>query len=153
MAVLQGIITQNVPGNTQVITFSNPSTLDTATFGLTGITYPIASTFTLSQADMVLYNNYNILFYTALFYNFPLLNSKFAIEIPVSTCQIQSLSVPNTIAFTQTSAGQPVFTINYNRSTKIATFSARSSGIVVTIQEFLYAYQVLLIFMNQVAIA
>jgi hypothetical protein len=72
--------------------------------------------------------------------------------MPVCLFEIQSMSGPNLLVYTQTSTASPVthvYTITFDRGAKTATFSARSSQISITIQEFLNGFQILRLFLNQ----
>ena len=149
-------MTQNTSGNTQNIVYNNPGFIDSITYASNGITYPKASTFTLSQSDCSLFLAYKLQFYNALLQNFKTVTSYFNIELPVCLMEIQSLSSPNTIRYHQTSTSTPtthVYNITFDRDALTTTFAARPSAITITLQEYLNAFQLIQIFFNQIALA
>jgi len=151
---LQGIITQDIPSLTQQIVFSNPSTLDSITYlSGTGVSYPIASGFTLSQSDFNLWFQYKTQFYNALFNNFPVIGQFSSVEVPVVQMKIYSSNGPNIIQYYQTSTASPVnlvYNITFDRGALTATFGERSSAITITPQEYLMGFQFISAFANQV---
>ena len=150
---LQGVITINTPSDTAQIVFSNGSTLDSITYSHTGLTYPVASSFNLSQSDFALFYVYKSQFYNSLFQNFPVIRTSFDVKVPVCLTEINSLGSPNIIRYHQTSADSLVYNISYNRNTNIATFAARSNSITITPQEYLQAYQLITLFATQVTLS
>lgn len=152
---LSSVITQNIPAGTQQIIFNNPTEVDNITYSGSGLTYAVESSFTLSQSDMVLYFQNKLAFYNALLLNFPAINAGFNLEVPVCLMEVQSMSGPNYLVFTQTSTASPVthvYTITFDRGSLIATFAARASAITITPQEYLMAFQILRLFFNQVSL-
>lgn len=153
---LLAINTLNLPSLTQSIVFNNPSQVDEISYASNSITYPIASSFVLSQADFALFYQYSQQFYNSLIINFPNITQYYNIEIPVCLFEIQSLGGPNLLNFTQTSTASPVthvYTITFDRVAKTATFAARASAITITMQEYLLAFSALTQYANQVTIA
>lgn len=151
MAALQGVITQNVPGNTQQIVFQNPSFLDSITYSSSGFTYPISSSFTLSQSDLALFLQYIIQFYNSIFYNFPFLNSQFSQPLPFSNTEVYYVPGPDFLYYYQTSSNPAlqVYQISIHNGTKVSTFAARASAVTITNQEFLFSYQILISYLNK----
>ena len=153
---LQVIITQNTPGQTQSMTFNNPSFCDSITYSSSGITYPIASAWTCSQSDFNLFFTYKGQFFNSLLTNFPFIANSYGLEVPVCKMQIYSSNGPNLIQYLQTSTASPVslvYNITFDRVAKTVTFAARSSAITITLQEYLAAFPIIGIYANQVALA
>jgi hypothetical protein len=153
---LQGLITQNSPGNTQQIVFNNPSMIDSITYGNAGITYPNVPSYTLTQSDFSLFYTYKTQFYNALLINFPSLSEMANLEVPVCQMKIYSSSGPNIIQYYQSSTASPtslVYNISFDRGSLTTTFAARPAAITISIQEYLLAFPIIALYANQVGIA
>jgi hypothetical protein len=148
---LTGNITLNPAGNVQQMLFQNPGTVDSITFTATGVTYPVASVYTLSISDLVLYQKFNIAYNIALFYNFPTLNAAYTLPLPDFSAMVSFAPGPNFLTYVQTSgaSASPVFTINIHNGTLVSTFAARASAVTITYQEYLFSYQLLIAFLNK----
>jgi hypothetical protein len=153
---LIGIITQDTPNVTQSVVFSQSgTTLDSITYTTSGLTYPITSSFVLTLNDFNLFILYKSQFFNSLFSNYPILNAAYTKEVNVNQVKIYSSNGPNIIQFYQSSTASPinlVYNVTFDRNALTATFGARSSAITISIQEYLMAYQILLLYARQVAI-
>lgn len=155
MAVLQGIITQNVPAVTSQIIFGNPSTLDSITYSNSGIIFPVASSFTMSQSDYALFNLYNLQFFNSLILNYPgPLSSATNVVLPASKFEIIAVPIGNVIEYIQTTGltNLNVYNIVYSTATQVATFSARPSQVTITLQEYVNSFPILRQFANQISL-
>lgn len=156
MTTLSSLVTLNVPSGSQTLSWGNPTTLDSITFGSNLITFPAAASYTLSQSDFALFFSYKVTFFNALLVNFPSCYQAYQIEIPASKYDIQSLTVVNLLNFLQTT-GTPspvnVFNISFDRGTKNATFAARPNPVTISLSEYLISFPVLQLYATQVRIA
>ena len=55
MTTLSSLVTLNVPSGSQTLSWGNPTTLDSITFGSNLITFPAAASYTLSESDFALF--------------------------------------------------------------------------------------------------
>lgn len=153
---LTGSISLNTPSTTQEIIFSNPTTLDSITYSSNFFTYPISSSFVLSQSDFANFWFYKQQFYNSLLANFGQIQKNYSIKVPVCSMKIYSSNGPNIIQYTQTSSASPitqVYNITFDRGALTATFAARYNLITITTQEFLMAYPIIGLFANQCTIS
>lgn len=153
---LQGTLIQNVPANTAEIDFYNPTLLDSVSYSSSGISYPVANSYSLNQSDFSLFYNYKSQLYNFILANFPSVVNSYNNELPVCFIEVQSLSGPNIIQYYQKSTASPVnlvYNISFDRGTLTATFAARTNQITITFQEFLFAFFILKLYASQIALA
>jgi hypothetical protein len=151
MAVIS-TITQNIPAATQQIIFYNPSEFDNITYSSNSITYATEASITLSQSDLALWFVNKLIFYNTLLFNFPTINASFNAPLPICKFEIvANPTVAHIIEYIQTSGltSLSVYNITYNTSTNTATFTARTSPITVTLQEYLIGFEYIKQFTNQ----
>jgi hypothetical protein len=139
MTTLIGTATLNLPGNTQSISFGNPTTLDSITYGASGITYPTTSSFVLGASDFALFALYSQQFITALLINFPALYPFYKKAAPTCGYSLQVPQGATEFTYTQTTGNglTPVYTLSTHRGNLNTTFAARTSPVTITYQEFL----------------
>lgn len=122
----------NIPGSTQIISFSNPSLIDEIDFGNNQITFKAISSYNLSQSDFNLYVNYLIIYYNALLTNFTNLGKYFNIKLPIC---LYDFKVGSTrITFDYQSGTTDTYNSTYLFSNSTMTIAARPSDVVVSIQ-------------------
>lgn len=147
---LTAITTLNIPGLTQTIAFNNPGLVDEIDFGNNQVTLKASSSYTLSKSDLLLYYNYLNVYNNALLFNFPSIVASYLVPIPVSKFNLKPQST--TLLFEYLSGTSNAITINYDLGTKIATFTARPSDVIITLQEFFMMVILFTQFQKQVSL-
>jgi len=156
MTTLTSTVTLNVPTGSQSLAWGNPTTLDSITYGSGVLTFPPATQYILSQSDFALYFSYNKTFFDALLLNFPAVYQSYQTEIPSSLFQIHAIPLANEVILLQQTNSPSlatVFNISFNTATLQATFSARSSTLSISPQEYLLSFPILQQYASQVGIS
>jgi hypothetical protein len=151
---LVGIITQDVPDNTESIAFNNPDLIDSISFTTNKFTYPVSGAFTLSKSDFQLFFKYKTQFYYSIIANFPSITNVQAVLIPPSQWRILNSSAPNIMTYNQTTTAtnKLVYNMTCDKTAKTVGFQARTESISISAQEYLMAFTVLTCYANQVAL-
>jgi hypothetical protein len=124
-------------GQTQTLTYFDPSQIDQITYSSGAITFGAISTYNLSKSDLILYNQYLQVFYQLLIVNFPSITSQLNGIWPLCNFSITETNVgTKKIVLNETSSGNTVVNINYVPIATSAAFTARASPVTVSIQEF-----------------
>lgn len=127
----------DIVGQTQTITFSNPSQVDQITYSSNSITFQTSTGYSLSKSDLLLYFQYLIAFNVLLGRNFPVVNLSTAAIFPLCNFSLTETSQGVThIVYNQTSSGTTVMNINYLPVAVSGAFTTRSSPVTITLQEF-----------------
>lgn len=115
-------------GQTQVLTFNNPSMVDQISFGSNQITYSAISSYNLVKSDCLLYFQFLNVFSNLLIINFPSVASSVNGALPLSQFDLTlSSSGVEHITYTQNSGSTNVYTSNYVPLAASASFAARAS--------------------------
>lgn len=123
----------DIVGQTQTITFNNPSAIDTITYSSGQVTFGTQSGYTLAKSDLLLYCQYMQAFFNLLNVNFSL---SYLNDWPLCNFQISdTFAGVNHLTYTQTSTGNNVLTVNYVPQAVAASVAARSS-ISISLGEF-----------------
>lgn len=150
---LTSTTTFDLIGQTQTITFFNPSQVDQIIFSSNQITFENSSAYNLTKSDLLLYLKYLIIYNNLLIANFPIMLSSYNSAWPLSVFDITKSDVGTTkIIYNQTSLGTTVLNIDYVPIASAASFVARVSPITITPQEFLMTINMLNQFSNQVTL-
>lgn len=135
---LTSTTTFDILGNTQILTFFNPSQVDQITYANNQITFAASTGYTLSKTDLLLYFQYLIVFNNLLNFNFP--NISQSINSPWPLCQFD-ISETNVgvkkIIYTQNTNSTNVITINYLPIASSGAFLTRASPVTITLQEYI----------------
>lgn len=143
---LTSTTTFDIVGQTQTLTFNNPSQVDQVTFSSNSITFAAESSFNLSKSDTLLYFQYLNSFNNLLLLNFPSISSSIGQIWPLSVFEISITNVGvKKIIYTQTSNGTTVLNITYPPIAQASAFVARGSPVTISIQE----YFMTILMMNQ----
>ena len=149
---LTSTTTLDVVNQVQQITFYESNVqVDQITFQSNVLTFASISTFNLSKSDFLLYFQYLNTFFNLLTVNFPAIQPQANLDWPL--CQFD-VTETNTgllkIIYTQNSLSNNVYTIDYVPLAVACSFTARSSPINITVQEFFMMINMLTQFTNQV---
>jgi hypothetical protein len=145
--------TFDIVGQTQAITFNNPSQVDQITFSSNQITFSASTTFNLAKSDLILYFKYLNAFNNLLLINFPSISSSVGQIFPLCSFQLsETFAGVEHITYDQTTAGNMVLHINYVPVAVSGAFSTRSAPVTITIQEFFLLVLLMNGFTNQVSL-
>ena len=134
---LTSTTTFDIAGQTQTITFNNPSQVDQITFSSNQITFSSESSFNLVKSDILLYNKYLQAFNNLLLINFPSISSSIGLAWPLCVFDFTESNIGvQRLIYNQTTSGTTVININYLPIATSAAFSARPSPVTITLQEF-----------------
>jgi hypothetical protein len=123
-------------GQTQVLTYFNPSQVDQITYSNNQITFAGISSYNLSKSDLILYFQYLNAFNLFLIQNFPVVNQSIGAIWPFCQFDItESSSGVTHLIYTQTSQGNVVYTTNYVPIAQSGSMAARSQ-VTITLQEY-----------------
>jgi hypothetical protein len=148
---LTSVTTFDIVGQTQTITFNNPSQVDQITFSSSQITFATISSFDLVKSDMLLYFKYLNAFNNLLLINFPSISSSIGQIFPLCNFQLsETSSGVEHIIYNQTSSGNTVINVNYVPIATSAAFTARASPVTITLQEFFFLVVMMNSFNTQV---
>jgi hypothetical protein len=129
--------TVDIVGKTQTIVFNDPSAVDQIAYSNNEITFGTISTYNLSKSDLLLYGQFVNTFNNSLILNFPIVNQSIGQIFPLCNFQISETTAGVThLMYNQTSAGTTACNINYLPSVLQCAFTARSSPVTVTLQEY-----------------
>jgi len=150
---LQSTTFLDIVNNTASLTYTlNSSQVDEITYSSNSITFSSISSFNLMKSDAILYSTFINVFLNLLLINFPSIQNSRGISLPLSSFEIQFVtSGIEHIYYIQTSNGNSIYDTNYVPIAQSASFSSRSS-ITITLQEFLFAVQMLTFYSTQVSL-
>jgi hypothetical protein len=144
----------DVVGQTQTITFyEGASQVDQILFSSNQITFETAAAYNLAKSDYLLYFKYLNAYFSALFINFPSISSSSNAIFPLCTFSLTETSVGVThINYLQNTGSTLVLGINYVPVALAAAFTARTSPVTISMQEFFMMINMLSQFTNQVSL-
>jgi hypothetical protein len=150
---LTAVTTLDVIGQTQTITFNNPTQVDQITFASGAITWQSTAGYSLVKSDYALFQKYIQVFNSLLFPNFPTVCSSVFSPWPIPGTEflINSTTPPNRIIYTQNSSGTQVLNASYLPVATVVTIAARAAPVTITLQEWFSSVDVLNQFAAQVA--
>lgn len=134
---LTSTTTFDLVGQTQTLTYFNPSQVDALTFSSNQITFAQISSFNLAKSDLILYCKFLNIFSNLLISNFPSVSTSVNSPWPLSNFQIsETFQGVTHITYNQTSQGTTAQNINYLPISAAAAFAARASAVTISLQEF-----------------
>ena len=143
----------DVVGQTQSITFNNPSQVDQISFSNNEVIFETASTYNLIRSDLLLYGQYLQAFNNLLLVNFPSIGASYNLSWPLSEFSITETDVGvQKIIYTQTSLGNTVLGINYVSLAESGAFTARVSPVTITLQEFFMTCFMMMQYIKQISL-
>jgi hypothetical protein len=124
-------------GQTQSITFNNPSQVDQISFASNQVTFSASTGYDLSKSDLLLYNKYLQAFNVLLLVNFNTLGSQALLPWPLCNFDItESSSGVTHLTFNENTGSTNVIYINYVPTAVAASFATRSAPVTITMQEY-----------------
>ena len=140
----------DIVGQTQTITFTNPTQIDQIVYSSNAITFETTAGYNLVKSDLLLYLRFIQVFNTLLYTNFPTVSFG-NLALPNSALSItKSFAGVTHLNYAQSSLGTNVLDINYVPTAGSGAITARGSPVTITIQEFVTMVTMLNIYSNQV---
>jgi len=150
---LTATTTLDIVGQTQTITFNNPSQVDQFVYSGGAIIHKASTTFNLAKSDVVLYFQFLNAFNNLLILNFPKVNASIGAIFPLCQFDISETNVGvKKVIYNQTSQGTTVINIDYLPIASSAAYATIGSDVTISLQEWFFQIIMMYQFNNQVSL-